>query len=755
MRRIGFMNSLIVAAALGASGAGAMAANAANDSDASIHRLGPDARSLRFEGEISSKSWAIYVTGVQAQSRARVRLTYTNAISVMPEVSTIRIWVNDVEVGKGQIAAASDPGSIDVELPKGLLTTGFNAVRIGVSQRHRVDCSLEATYELLTQIDPKTSGLTFPGAPDPGIASLDDLAAISPDETGAVTIHAVVPGDATPEAIDAELRAVEATAIRARIVRPNVEVVESIEDRPGLYVLASTFADARVHRMGDYVDKAAEPAIVATDTPGQVLLVIGGENQSALEAAIHRILPADGAEGLIATHAGALALKNQNGYPISGSERIPFGDLGLKSEEFNGRLYRASFDLLLPPDFYPADYDKMTLSLSVGYAAGLSPRSQILVRVNDLEAGSLPIRNPRGDIFHDRPITVSLSAFRPGVNRVVLEAQTPTPQDVACDVPTLMNAEKRFALFDRSELVVPGIARIAKMPNLAVTLSSGFPYSGDRPGWLYLARRDDNTIAAAASFLSRIAFVAGHTLGARVTFDAENLRSGPVILFGSIEDLGAGAVRPFSLDLQNLRRAWARPGVIEAANAAQAATVTPGFEASANLYDQWAEGAQSAHSDFTQRTTWRAIYDRFVNVHRSDFAWLRAPASNISAPDRSTMMITQARSPGGGSDTWTLVVAANGEELTRDIRGLIAPANWNSVEGRAAAFKPRAGVVNLEGPADVYFIPTRAFSPGNFRLIAAGWLSSNVDDYALAFVFGGLIMGGLTTWTVKVFGVRP
>jgi hypothetical protein len=40
-------------------------------------------------------------------------------------------------------------------------------------------------------------------------------------------------------------------------------------------------------------------------------------------------------------------------------------------------------------------------------------------------------------------------------------------------------------------------------------------------------------------------------------------------------------------------------------------------------------------------------------------------------------------------------------------------------------------------------------------LIAAGWLSSNVDDYALAFVFGGLIMGGLTTWTVKVFGVRP
>ena len=39
------------------------------------------------------------------------------------------------------------------------------------------------------------------------------------------------------------------------------------------------------------------------------------------------------------------------------------------------------------------------------------------------------MRNPRGDMFHDRPIAVSLSALRPGVNRVVIEAQTPTPED--------------------------------------------------------------------------------------------------------------------------------------------------------------------------------------------------------------------------------------------------------------------------------------------------------------------------------------
>ena len=90
-------------------------------------------------------------------ARARIHLGYTNAISVMPEASTLSISVNDVPVAQTPIAAATDPGALDVELPRGLLTQGYNSVRIAVAQRHRVDCSMEATYELWTQLDPATS----------------------------------------------------------------------------------------------------------------------------------------------------------------------------------------------------------------------------------------------------------------------------------------------------------------------------------------------------------------------------------------------------------------------------------------------------------------------------------------------------------------------------------------------------------------------------------------------------------------------
>ena len=55
---------------------------------------------------------------------------------------------------------------------------------------------------------------------------------------------------------------------------------------------------------------------------------------------------------------------------------------------------------------------------------------------------------------------------------------------------------------------------------------------------------------------------------------------------------------------------------------------------------------------------------------------------------------------------------------------------------------------------DPYFVTTRRFTPGNFRLVAAGWLSSNLDNYVLAFALGALMVGLLTHVVVKSYGAR-
>jgi hypothetical protein len=725
-----------------------------NPGGEALHRLGSDPLQLRFEGETSAKTWPIYVTAAEARTRARVHIGFTNAISVMPEASSLSISVNDVPIAQTPIAAATDPGALDVELPRGLLAPGYNAVRIAVSQRHRVDCSLEATYELWTQVDPASSGLAFPGVADPRIDMLDDLAAISPDASGAVTIRLVLPDDADAVAADNAMRAVEAVAIRANVQRPRVEIVGEVTDSAGLYVVAGERGYLAAHGLGRFLSSGdgRELSVEGQGAPGRVVVVAAGDGQRETEAAIDGILPLRPPEERADIPAAARALANQFGYTVRDAVRVPLSDLGVKTEEFSGRLYRAAFDINLPGDFYPADYDKLTLSLTAGYANGLLPTAQILVRVNDREAGSMPMKSPRGDVFRDRPVSVSLSALRPGVNHVVVEAQTPDAGDGVCEVKHLMDMRKRFVLFDRSALIVPAFAHIGRLPNLAATLSSGFPYQSADGGVIYTPSHDRRTLSAVAAYLARTAVVAGQPLKSRITFDRRAAKSSALFI-GALDDFEPSLIAELGVDYEALRKIWSRPNAGDVA-LAEPGAVAPGQSLdSTQVFDQWADGGHAAPEDFSPRLTLRALYDRYINIHRGDFALLREPDEPIETPERATVLLTQAP-PAHGLGAWTLVLGANRATLARDMTSLVAPSNWNEMEGRAAAFTPRGGARSLDASGQSYFIPTEELTPGNLRLIAAGFLSTNLDYYALLILAAALLLGLATAAVVRVHGNR-
>ncbi len=742
MRLIAAFAALVIATpALAESGPGGEA----------LHRLGADRLQLRFEGETAAKTWPIYVTSAQAGARARIHLGFTNAISVMPEVSSLSIAVNDVDVAQTSIAAATDPGALDVELPRGLLTPGYNSVRIAVAQRHRVDCSMEATYELWTQLDPATSGLAFPGIADPHFEQLDDLAAISPDPSGATTIKLALPEDADAGAVDNAMRALEAVAIRAGAQRPRVEIVDAVGDRPGLYVVAGQREYLKAHGFGAFAAGAGKTlALEGQEAPGRVVVVAVGDTQKETAEAIDGVLPARRAQERAESPPAARALASQFGYPVRGALRVPLSELGVRTEEFSGRLFRASFDITLPGDFYPADYDKLTLSLTAGYASGLLPNSQILVRVNDREAGSTPLKNPRGDVFHDRSVSVPLGSLRPGVNHVIVEAQTPDIGDKACDVKHVMDGRKRFVLFDSSELVMPALARVGRMPNLSATLSSGFPYGGDA-GFVYAPSHDRRTLSAMASFLARVAVVAQRPVGARVTFDRDAARGAATLAVGALDDFPPGLIEQTGVDLPSLKKLWWRPNATDAGADATARQAILG--SSGEVYDQWAQGAHAVAEEFAPHLSVLALYDRYINIHREDFAILREPDRPIEAPENSTVLLAQARGQ-KGSDTWTFVIGATKASLARDMANLVAPSNWNEIEGRSAAYSPRTGAHKLDDATQVWFIPSDALTPTNFRLIAAGYLSANLDVYAALLLLMAGLLGLATRVAVKAHGAK-
>ena len=121
--------------------------NEGGSSLASARRLPSGTRGMRLSGEFDSLQYPVFLTAGQARGPARMRVSYLSAISVAPESSDLSVTINGEKVGWTRIQAPGAVKVVEFAIPDGRLTPGYNAVRLSVSQRHRVDCSVGATYE--------------------------------------------------------------------------------------------------------------------------------------------------------------------------------------------------------------------------------------------------------------------------------------------------------------------------------------------------------------------------------------------------------------------------------------------------------------------------------------------------------------------------------------------------------------------------------------------------------------------------------
>ncbi len=734
-----------------------------------LHHLGADAGQLRFEGESVSRAWPVYMTPAEAKTKARFRLAYTNAVSVNPELSSVTISVNDVVLGQEKIMAPSDPAVIDIDIPDNLLVTGYNAIRISVNQRHRVDCSMNATYELWTAVHGPATGIVFPDLQDT-VVEAADLPAIIADGDGSKHIRVVLPRGADMTGIDRALRAVQAVALRGAFLLPAVDVSDELGDAPGVSVLAGTSDDLRARGFGAFIRDDSPVAVLAGAKPGHTNIVISGATLAEVDKAIDDFAAGDPAEQVSGSPAGLGLAAVADGARVAMGASVTLKKLEAVSTEFTGRLFRTGLDIVLPPDFYAADYGKAVLRIDAGYAAGLDRKSQILVRVNGKDASSLPLPDPRGDIFRKRAITVSLADLRPGFNHVTIEAELGNAADTACDPTRLDESFKRFVLLEQSELVMPRVARIAHLPNLAATTASGFPYATrQHSAKVLLARTDTSTIAAAATFLARAAVGAGRILDTLLVTRAADIENSSALVFGAIDDLPPALVEHMGLDAAGLRRTWASARATKASAETKAArpvpaaaspdtavpvtTAAPRANRGGDLYDQWSHSVKADKSGFDPYAAAVTWFEGFFGGTKLRTPFLREEERAFVPPASARLIIAQHAAP-GSNETWTLVTGATGDTLVKDMAKLIAPTVWRQLDGAAAAFDSATGTVTLAPSTRGYFMATSDWSPANLRLIAAGWFSSNLEYYVLALFVLCCLTGALTAYVVRFYGAK-
>jgi cellulose synthase operon protein B len=522
---------------------------------AMLRHLTNNIQGYRLAGEIGASEWPIYVTEAQASRRLQFRVGYLAAVSVMPEASALTLTINDQTIGDTPIRAVQEVETIVFDIPPGVMRPGFNSVRLSTSQRHRVDCSLEATYELWTQIDPTETGLVLP-EDDAGVASLSDLGALPPDEQGALPIRAVLGANARAFEIERMLRAAQAISLAGHFEQPVVDAGPAAGGRYG----ANLFVGAVAELAGKVDLSRAGPideprAFVLPAAPGRrASIVVTGATSAQVDEAIRRLLVSPALQG---SPQGLRAAAAFPGYRLDGGRKVKLRDLGVASEEFTGHLYRAAFNIVMPPDFYAADYGNALLRLAGGYAAGLDSNAQIVVKVDGRTAVSLNLLKASGEVFRDNPLPLPLGFLKPGLNRIEIEAHVPTSQDADCDPLASLRAAKRFLFLDETEIELPPIARIARMPDLAVTASGGFPYAGSkgRPK-LYMPSLDTDAVGAAATIVAHFAIAAGRPIDFEIVDTPPGEGQGPTLAVAPLDAFDAALLQRLDMPVDMLREAW-------------------------------------------------------------------------------------------------------------------------------------------------------------------------------------------------------
>ncbi|TNM66123.1 cellulose biosynthesis cyclic di-GMP-binding regulatory protein BcsB [Aliirhizobium smilacinae] len=702
---------------------------------------------MRLNGEIEQRSWSVYLTADQAGRAAKLNVAYQNSIFVAPETSKLTITINDVVVAAETIASAEQPAERVFEIPAGLLRAGGNMVRFGTSQRHRTDCTIESTYELWTDVDPSKTYLSFDGANERRLGTLDDLRAIGVDGKGNTRFRIIAPALDQLGATDTLMRLSQGLALIAGM--PNQSFTFSRqadgEIKPGeVAVFIGTTDELRsvIPRLSASGNNSAAASFI--DYPGSAgvsSLVLSGPNWPSIDGLIDSFVAS--LDGRSTQRLDTLSTESWRGMdtPLLFSDTVlDFSTLGVNSQEFTGRLFRTTFTIGVPADFYANAYGEARILLDAAYTPDVLPGSHLDIFVNGNIASTVPITSAGGAVLRHLPIKLTLRHFRPGVNTITVEASLRTKSDASCAPGTSSEEKPRFAIFNTSQFHMPDFARIAQVPNVAATAGIGFPYFiGQDPVSLFLGRIDEPTLSAAATFAGKIAAASHRVIPLNVTISAARMAERNAIFVGGISEMPLNVLSQLKID-QESRNSWS-PEIAPQ-------TVSP---SGISLQD-WQQRSDSnfLSRQFEELSNWaKDNYDLSLSALR--FA---PPTDELYKPPKSAHLLVAQESDPTGQGTWTAVLAPDSTQLNESMREIASREEWEKMSGRIAIYSGAEDEIGSVPVSWFRFMPTQSLSFSNARLITANWLSDNIMSYALLLAAGSVLLGLATGGLLNLLGRR-
>ncbi|KGF67844.1 hypothetical protein LL06_19920 [Hoeflea sp. BAL378] len=685
---------------------------------------------LALEGEDDVVELTFVLDAGHVAEGGDLVIAYRNAVSVMPEASMVSVMINGAPVGDFPIRSPSGFARQVIDVSPALLRAGVNEVRLRAVQRHRVDCSMEATYELWTEIDGQASGFRSRSALRP--EDFQSLRTLGRTEHGLTDLRLVLPAGAGAATLTRAAPVVQTLALALNRDDLSVTVAESEGRGPGIDLIVATdddpgsLAAAGSAPYGLSVAAGADAgrarvvlrAATAGEIPGLLLSAVQGPLQPVLDT------------GIRARRKGEIRAAENSAYTLA--------DAGYVAAPFSGRLFHTGFDMILPADFYPAEYATLDLALHAATSPGLKPTSQLLVRVNGHIVKSLPMRDADGEVFSGRKLELPLRAFRPGRNQIELLAELERAADDACVFAERDDSVPRFILLDTTEIRVPALARVARSPELAALAGSAYPYASPSGVSVHALKPDAGSVSAAMTMIAKMGLAARAPVMARMEFGPPSADAGAnAIVIASRRAVEA---------LSGLEPAASPPAAqaIDFARARDFADPMP----TASIHLPGAAVAMSMATDpaalldaFQQTTRGLATGGSLVrdfgaglsDASRAFRHWLNyerpSDAAPLVEPLRKALLLQRPSVTGEGVVTW--LTADTSLDMVEASDMLADPSVWNRLEGESVVLDLDARTLRATRPQAYFTHDIKDYGPGNLRRIAAAWFSDHFRIYVV------------------------
>lgn len=700
---------------------------------------------MRLEGENVEQAWSVYLTEAQAKSVTQFNIGYQNSIFVAPEYSRLSISFNNVEIAQPPLSSSERKSDLRFDVPAGVLKPGYNQFAINIKQRHRTDCGLDSTYDLWTDIDPERTFLMFGDPATAELSSIGDIRAIGVDAIGRTQFHIVAPGLADQIAADPLLELAQGLALLADM--PNTyftySTSEPVKFASGVLPVYVGTPDELRPLLGTAlpdIGTSQSARFIATNTLGQSVLVLVAPSWQRIGPLI---------DGITAPAASNAAMKDeaysthswrkQDTQLLLGKKTLTFEQLGIPTQEFSGRSFRAEFTIGLPADFYADAYGEARLLLDAAYGPQVLPGSRLHVFVNDQLAATWPISTVNGAVLRRTPVRFTMRHMKPGVNTIVLEAALLTKDDAACLPGATANDTPRFAVFNTTEFQMPNFGRVAQVPDLWATGGTGFPYTRhtDRIP-LFIDSLSTHTLATASDFIAKLSNAARRQIPVDVVHSIEDIGRGDAIFIGSIGQVPTQALNETKIS-QTSRSVW---------------TQQVGGEANYN------EPSETTIEDWDEQITagwynWIFEVEKYLkrnyDLSFETLRFLPRPDSEYLPPNSISMIIAQEPSP-NDDGAWTLISAPSQENLSNGMAALMKRQHWDAVQGRITTYNRNTGVIDNIGMGATVFIFDTPFSLNNIRLVLTNWFSTNTMSFSLALVVFSVLLGIATKAMLTHFG---